>query len=219
MQATLHILYTILHCVACSVNQVFITTVLAFSSTHFWRRGWDPKHLLDNYLNSIHRLIPLSRMLNMQICSLMLIVLLKAVFLSSIGGKTYDLHSLVGPDQPKDKSLADIIAVLQEHFDPKPTMIAERFQLHRRDQLPGESVADYVAELRCLSTNCEFGGHLNDALRDRLVCVLRPKEIARLTLSEAMDLAQAMETADKNSKELQGSKDVVVNSFFKTTNP
>ena len=70
--------------------------------------------------------------------------------------KTYDLlRSLVAPDQPKDKSLADIIiAVLQEHFDPKPATIAERFQFHRRDQLPGESVADYVAELHHLSTNC-----------------------------------------------------------------
>ena len=95
-----------------------------------------------------------------------------AVFLSS----TYDLlRSLVAPDQPKDKSLADIIAVLQEHFDPKPATIAERFQFHRRDQLPGESVADYVAELRRLSTNCEFGGHLNDALRDRLSAQRVPK--------------------------------------------
>lgn len=41
------------------------------------------------------------------------------VFLSSIGGKTYNLLcSLVAPDQPKDKYLEDIIAVLQEHFDP-----------------------------------------------------------------------------------------------------
>ena len=116
--------------------------------------------------------------------------------------------------------------MLQEHFDPKPATIAERFQFHRNDQLPGESVADYVAELRRLSTNCEFGGHLNDALRDRLVCGLRSEgtqkrllAIKRLTLSEAMDLAQAMETADKNSKALQGSKDVAVNSFSKTINP
>ena len=150
-----------------------------------------------------------------------------AVFLSSIGGKTYDLlRSLVAPDQPKDKALEDIIAVLQEHFDPKPATIAERFQFHRRDQLPGESVTDYVAELRRLSTYCEFEGHLNDALRDRLVCGLRSEStqkrllaIKKLTLQEAMDLAQAMETADKNSKALQGSKDATVNHFSKTTTP
>ena len=150
-----------------------------------------------------------------------------AVFLSSIGGKTYDLlRSLVAPDQPKDKALEDIIAVLQEHYDPKPATIAERFQFHRRDQLPGESVTDYVAELRRLSTYCEFEGHLNDALRDRLVCGLRSEgtqkrllAIKKLTLQEAMDLAQAMETADKNSKALQGSKDATVNRFSKTTTP
>ena len=116
--------------------------------------------------------------------------------------------------------------MLQEHFDPKPATIAEHFQFHRRDQLPGESVTDYVAELRRLSTYCEFEGHLNDALRDRLVCGLRSEStqkrllaIKKLTLQEAMDLAQAMETADKNSKALQGSKDATVNRFSKTTTP
>ena len=117
------------------------------------------------------------------------------MFLSSIGGKTYDLlRSLVAPDQPKDKALEDIIVVLQEHFDPKPATIAERFQFHRKDQLPGESVTDYVAELRRLSTYCEFEGHLNDALRDRLVCGLRSEStqkrllaIKKLTLQEAME--------------------------------
>ena len=128
-----------------------------------------------------------------------------AVFLSSVGGKTYDLlRNLEAPAQPKDKSLANVITVLQEHFDPKPATIAERYKFHRRDQLPSESVADYVAELRCLSTNCEFEGHLNDALRDRLVCGLRSENtqkrllaIKRLTLQEAVEMAQAMETTQK----------------------
>ena len=36
-----------------------------------------------------------------------------------------------------------------------------------------ESVAEYIAELRKLALHCEFGEFLKDALRDRLVCVLR----------------------------------------------
>ena len=47
-------------------------------------------------------------------------------------------------------------------------MIAERFHFHRRQQAPGESIADYNAALRTLATRCQFGAYLEEALRDRL---------------------------------------------------
>ena len=78
-----------------------------------------------------------------------------AVFLSVIGGKTYVLlRNLVAPDLPQDKTLPDIISALHNHFEPKPLVIVQRFHFHRRNQLPNESVAEYVAELRLLSTQC-----------------------------------------------------------------
>ena len=64
-----------------------------------------------------------------------------AVFLSAIGPKTYKLlRDLMAPTRPK-KPLKDIIAVLEEHFEPKPLVIAERFHFHRRQQRVGESIA------------------------------------------------------------------------------
>ena len=137
-----------------------------------------------------------------------------SVFLSSIGGKTYGLlRNLLAPTLPKDKSLTEVIAILQKHFDPKPAVIAERFKFHKREQLPGESLADYIAELRRLATHCEFGGYLDDALRDRLVCGLHSEGTQRrlltvknLTLQEAIETALSMEAAEKDSKALQGSK-------------
>ena len=132
------------------------------------------------------------------------------VFLSSIGGKTYELlRNLLAPTLPKDKLLAEVIAVLEKHFDPKPAVIAERFKFHKRDQLPGELLADYIAELRRLATHCEFREYLNDALRDRLICGLHAEGTQRrllttknLTLQEAIETALAMEVADKDSKTL-----------------
>ena len=137
-----------------------------------------------------------------------------SVFLSSIGGKTYGLlRNLLAPTLPKDKSLTEVIAILQKHFDPKPAVIAERFKFHKREQLPGESLADYIAELRRLATHCEFEGYLDDALRDRLVCGLHSEGTQRrlltvknLTLQEAIETALSMEAAEKDSKALQGSK-------------
>ena len=141
-----------------------------------------------------------------------------AVFLSVIGGKTYSLlRDLLAPEKPQDKSLSVLFKKLKEHYEPKPLVIAERFYFHRRDQGANESIAEYIAELRRLATNCEFGEYLNDALRDRLVCGLRNTGIqkrllseASLTLAKAGEIAQGMEAAEKNAKRLQGGEAVHV---------
>ena len=97
----------------------------------------------------------------------------KATFLSLIGSQTYSLlKNLVSPTIPKDKSYSDLVAALKKHYEPKPLIIVERFHFHRRSQAVGESMNEYMAELRRLSTHCKFGGFLDEALRDRLVCGL-----------------------------------------------
>ena len=47
------------------------------------------------------------------------------------------LRSLLAPDNPMTKTLAQITATLRKHFEPKPSVIAERFQ---RNQNAGESI-------------------------------------------------------------------------------
>ena len=70
-----------------------------------------------------------------------------AVFLSAIGPQTYVLlRSLVIPAIPKDKTFTELIEVLKKHYEPKPLVIAERFNFHRQLQLAGESVKDFAAE-------------------------------------------------------------------------
>jgi len=139
------------------------------------------------------------------------------VLLNAIGSKTYSLlRSLTAPDLPQTKTLAGLVKLLTDHFQPKPLMIAERFYFHRRDQAVGETTAEYVAELRRLAATCEFGEFLNDALRDRLVCGLRNESVqkrllseANLTFAKALELAQSMELADKNAKALKGTESAV----------
>ena len=76
-----------------------------------------------------------------------------AVFLSVIGPKTHALlHDLLAPDKPQEKSLAVLWETLRKHFEPKPVIIAERFRFRRRDQASGESIVEYLAELRRLAT-------------------------------------------------------------------
>ncbi len=94
-----------------------------------------------------------------------------AVLLSLMGAKMYGLlRSLLTPEKPADKTFQQIVDILNEHLNPKPLVIAERFRFHKRNQAKGESVSEYIAELRRLSEHCQFGAGLADALRDRLVC-------------------------------------------------
>ena len=105
-----------------------------------------------------------------------------ATLLSIVGGTAYEiLRSLLAPALPQTKSYTVLVETLQKHYAPKPLVIAERFHFHRRDQKSGESIAEYIAELRKLSIHCEFGDYLNQALRDRLVCGLRSEAPAEST--------------------------------------
>ena len=114
------------------------------------------------------------------------------------------------PEDPKDKSYEDLAKLLQDHFMPKPSAIFQRFKFNTRSQQPGETTAMFLAELRHLSEHCEFGITLDEMLRDRLVCGVRDIRIQRrllakpkLTLKRALDLALAIEAADKDASEIQ----------------
>ena len=135
-----------------------------------------------------------------------------AVFLSVVGSTTYTLlRDLLAPTKPQEKSLSELFKTLEQHYEPKPLVIAQRFYFYRRNQKQSESIAEYVAELRKAAALCEFGEFLNDALRDRFVCGLLSEGIQKrllteekLTFAKAIEIAQGLEAAEKSSKRLQG---------------
>lgn len=120
--------------------------------------------------------------------------------LTVVGAKHYSLlRGLVSPMLPKDKTFDEIV---EQHYDPAPIVIAERFHFYQRSQKPGESIAEYLAALCQLASQCKFGNFLSEALRDRLVCGLLSENIhkvlltkADLTLDKALEIAQGMEAA------------------------
>ena len=87
------------------------------------------------------------------------------ILLTVIGKDTYGLlRSLVAPAKPKDKYYEEIIDVLTKHFNPEPIVIAERFKFFERNQLPNETINDYVAAIRTLAIKCKFEAFLNEAI-------------------------------------------------------
>ena len=64
---------------------------------------------------------------------------------------------------------------VKTHLDPQPLVIAQRFKFHQRNQKSGESIAQFVAELRKCAEHCDF--QLDETIRDRLICGLRNETI------------------------------------------
>ena len=59
-----------------------------------------------------------------------------------------------------------MVEALQAHKDSKPIVVAEGFKFHGRNQHEGESVTQYIAELRKLTMHCEFKDYLDQEIRD-----------------------------------------------------
>ena len=135
-----------------------------------------------------------------------------AVLLSTIGIRTHAiLRDILAPEALRDKSFDELVDALKRHFEPRSLLIAERSKFHRCNQAPGESVSSFVAALGRLTLHCEFGVHLDEALRDRLVCGLSSEADQKRLLTEpdlmfakAVEVVMGMETAAKNARTLQG---------------
>ena len=141
----------------------------------------------------------------------------KAIFLAEIGAEHYTtLSNLLAPEKPADKALDEIIAVLEKHYNPTPLEITESFHFGTRNQQQGESVSEYIVALKKLSIHCNYGEFLTRALRDRFVCGLNDTSIQNkllnasdLTFQKACEMANAMEMAGKQAKDLRSNAGAV----------
>jgi hypothetical protein len=137
----------------------------------------------------------------------------RAILLTVCGAETFKLiSSLVAPAKPGEKSFDELIKITNKHFHPTPSVIVERFKFYSKVRQPGQSVSQFVVELRHLTRHCEYGESLNDMLRDRFVCGINDERMQRrllsesnLTFAKAMEIGQAMELATQNTKDIQQS--------------
>ena len=76
----------------------------------------------------------------------------RATLLSVIGPRTFKLlRNLITPAKPGDKTYAELVEVLTDHFSPKQSEIVQRSKFYSRSRKPGEKISSYVAELCALA--------------------------------------------------------------------
>ena len=106
----------------------------------------------------------------------------------------------------------DLVREVTSFYDPKPSLIMQRYLFNSRVRASGESIASYVAALCKLTEHCSYCDAMEEMFRDGLVCGVNHDGIQQRLLSEknlvfknAFDLAQAIEAAEKNNKILKNS--------------
>ncbi|XP_037520573.1 uncharacterized protein LOC119397207 [Rhipicephalus sanguineus] len=164
----------------------------------------------------------------------------RAMLFTICGEQTYEtMRALVAPKKPSEVDFVDIIKLMTQHFDPRPSELLGRYRFQKRDQLPNE---DYVTALRTLAKDCNFGNaHSTTAeqeasgsstevqsqagntklpsevtLRDRLVCGINDSHLQqrllaedKLTFEKAYELVFTAESAKDQQRQIQGSQQLV----------
>ena len=134
----------------------------------------------------------------------------RSILLAAFGIPTLKLiKSLIDSDKLDTTSYADIIKKVKEYYVPIPSLIVQRYKFNTRSRLTGETVTQYLAQLRQLFHHCEYGDSVSDMLRDRLGGVnhdgIQRKLLSekKLTFDTAYELAVAVETAERDAKDMK----------------
>ncbi|XP_053691436.1 uncharacterized protein LOC128739957 [Sabethes cyaneus] len=130
-----------------------------------------------------------------------------------MGSATYDvLCNKLKNDPPHTKTYEEIVALLKTHFSPAPLEILENVKFNSRKQKDNESLSDYIMNLEKMAQTCNFGAHLDSALRNQFVFGIQKQEIQsrllevrNLTLARAKEIAFGMEMSLRGTDEMHGA--------------
>ncbi|XP_068681210.1 uncharacterized protein [Montipora foliosa] len=139
-----------------------------------------------------------------------------ATLLTVIGNDAYDVFNMITWDaEGDDKRIDKVLQKFEEHCEPKKNVTYERYQFFSRAQKSGETIDEYVTELRKLSETCEFGTLRNSLIKDRIVlgvnnCTTRERLLGVhvLTLEKAVDVVRSAEMTEKQAQKWESDSSV-----------
>ena len=132
-----------------------------------------------------------------------------AVFLSCLGDDGNDVYDGFSFEPGQDRDIAVIIAKFDSFCVGETNEVYESYKFFKRSQEPGETVDGYVAVLRRMIKNCNYGDVKIEEriLRDRVVVGVSNETIRQkllqepgLTLKKCIDIARVHESSTAHAK-------------------
>ena len=117
-------------------------------------------------------------------------------------------------EEDKEKP-AEILKKFDEYCNPKRNLTVERHVFNSRMQQPGESIDQYITDLRLKVKTCEYGTMADEMIKDRIVVgvqsdIVRGRLLCEkdLSLTKAIDICKAAEASTKQLEKLADEKKV-----------
>ena len=118
----------------------------------------------------------------------------RAILLAVCGSKTFQLIRSLTEEDPTSKPYDDVVQLVTDYYDPKPSVIVQRYKFNSRVRGTDENISTYVAALRQLAEHCNYRNTLSEMLRDRLVCGINHPAIQKTLLAKKdLTLDKALE--------------------------
>ena len=137
-----------------------------------------------------------------------------AILLNLLGDEGIKIYNTFEYGETEDKEkLSVVLAKFNSYCNPTKNLVYEHFKFFKREQLPGETIDQFVTALRQLASTCEFK-EKDVLIRDRIVLGVRDARIqekllqnANIQLNETIDISRSMEASVLTQKEI--SKEAV----------
>lgn len=128
-----------------------------------------------------------------------------AFFLTLISRKCLKEYSLMKMEDPSQ--LKNIVAAFDERIIPKRNVIYERYKFGLAKQESGESVDQFVSNLKSLAKSCDYNTMEEELIRDKIVLGVESNDLRKRLLSErdlilqkAVDISRLFEATDNRMR-------------------
>jgi len=121
-----------------------------------------------------------------------------ATFLHLAGPEALEVFNTLTFDAAGDeKKISKLLEKLEAYCIPRKNLTWERHVFNTRNQQPGESIDQYVTDLRNKAKTCEFGDLTDSLIKDRLVCgITSDKTRSRLLKQSSLTLGGALTSVE-----------------------
>ena len=107
-------------------------------------------------------------------------------------------------------TLEPVMAKFDEYLSPKKNITYLRFRFFSYNQADGQTIDEFVTELKARSQHCEFGTLQESLIRDKIVLGVYNKKVqerllreSELSLDQAVSICRAAEEIKLQTKEMQ----------------